>query len=136
MSSVCCTVEHSMSVMNNVYNFHTKMVTCNATITDKWKYYFINEQPHIFMVLPYHFLFTILIEVRRYGATVKRSLDYENYLFSSIRQWTIIAFTFGWNYMDTFIMLTSIGLATRFKQINQRLEEMKNEVRRKSEKYF
>lgn len=31
--------------------------------------------------------------------------------------------------MDTFIIVTSIGLATRFKQINQRLEEIKNEVK-------
>lgn len=30
-------------------------------------------------------------------------------------------FTFAWNYMDVFIMMISLGLAERFKQINQRL---------------
>ncbi|XP_037024150.1 gustatory receptor for sugar taste 64a-like [Bradysia coprophila] len=77
--------------------------TCEANVDDAWKYFFLNEHPHVFMVVPYHFLLTILIE------------------------WAIISFTFGWNYIDTFIMITSIALATRFKQINQRLEEIKNE---------
>lgn len=58
-------VEHLLSVLNNGYNFHTKLVNCHANITDKWKYYFLNEHPHIFSILPYHFLLTILIEVRR-----------------------------------------------------------------------
>lgn len=38
--------------------------------------------------------------------------------------------------MDTFIMITSIGLATRFRQINQRLQEMKNEVKQNIELHF
>ncbi|KAG4070159.1 hypothetical protein HA402_003849 [Bradysia odoriphaga] len=96
-------VEHLMAILNSGFNFHTKLVACQPNINDKWKYFFLNEYPHVFMLLPYHFLLTILIE------------------------WSIISFTFGWNYMDTFIMLTSIGLAIRFKQINQRLEEIKSE---------
>ena len=32
--------------------------------------------------------------------------------------------TFCWNYMDIFIVVISIGLVTRFSQINYRLEAM------------
>lgn len=98
---------------------------------DPWKYFFVHEHPHIFSVLPYHFLFTILIEVTRQlnerGFTMKEK---SNLHF----QWANISFTFGWNYMDTFIMMISIGLAARFRQINQRLEELKNQVKR--EKFY
>ncbi|KAG4072379.1 hypothetical protein HA402_004311 [Bradysia odoriphaga] len=96
-------VEHIAAISNSVHNFYEIVRTCEANIDDAWKYFFLNEHPHVFMVLPYHFLLTILIE------------------------WAIISFTFGWNYIDTFIIITSIALATRFKQINQRLEERKNE---------
>lgn len=36
--------------------------------------------------------------------------------------------TFCWNYMDLFIMMISVGLSTRFKQINEDLQRIKGEV--------
>lgn len=36
--------------------------------------------------------------------------------------------TFCWNYMDLFVMMISIGLSSRFKQINMDLERIKGEV--------
>lgn len=38
-----------------------------------------------------------------------------------IFQWLNISMTFCWNYVDIFIIVVSIGLATRFNQINDRL---------------
>lgn len=39
--------------------------------------------------------------------------------------------TFCWNFMDLFVMIISIGLSTRFKQINDDLQRIKGEVRKK-----
>lgn len=37
--------------------------------------------------------------------------------------------TFAWTYMDLFIMVISVGLVTRFQQINKSLMEHKGQVR-------
>lgn len=39
-----------------------------------------------------------------------------------------IVATFAWNYMDLFIMIVSVGLSSRFKQINEELRRVKGEV--------
>lgn len=36
--------------------------------------------------------------------------------------------TFCWNYMDLFIMMISVSLSTRFKQINEDLQRIKGKV--------
>lgn len=57
--------EHSMYLSSTLYNFCMKVSICKPKMDDPWKYFFVHEHPHIFSVLPYHFLFTILIEVTR-----------------------------------------------------------------------
>lgn len=37
--------------------------------------------------------------------------------------------TFSWNYTDLFIMLLSVSLAQRFKQLNHRLRALKGKAR-------
>lgn len=37
--------------------------------------------------------------------------------------------TFAWNYMDLFVMTISVGIASRFKQLNEDLQSVKGEVR-------
>lgn len=39
-----------------------------------------------------------------------------------------IVATFAWNYMDLFVMIISVGLSSRFKQINEELQRVKGEV--------
>ncbi|XP_070494032.1 gustatory receptor for sugar taste 64a-like [Chironomus tepperi] len=39
-----------------------------------------------------------------------------------------MTFTFGWNYMELFVMLISIGLSTRFQQINQRIQKFSGKI--------
>lgn len=39
-----------------------------------------------------------------------------------------ITATFVWNYLDIFITMMSMGLSTLFKQLNNELEQTKNEV--------
>lgn len=36
--------------------------------------------------------------------------------------------TFSWSYMDLFVMMISLGLSSRFKQINEDLQRIKGEV--------
>lgn len=39
--------------------------------------------------------------------------------------------TFIWTYMDLFVILISLGLSSRFKQLNMDLERIKGEVNMK-----
>lgn len=39
-----------------------------------------------------------------------------------------VSSTFAWNYMDLFVMLISLGLSSRFKQINDDLQRVKGAV--------
>lgn len=43
-------------------------------------------------------------------------------------KFTNIAATFCWNFMDLFVMMVSIGLSSRFKQINEDLQRVKGQV--------
>lgn len=58
-------VEHSLALLNGIYNFNMKVSICKADIDDLWKDFYVNGYPQIFNVLPYHFAFTILIEVTK-----------------------------------------------------------------------
>ena len=37
-------------------------------------------------------------------------------------------FTFGWNYMELFVIMISLGLSTRFRQINGRISKFRGKV--------
>lgn len=37
-------------------------------------------------------------------------------------------FTFGWNYMELFVTMISLGLSTRFHQINKRIAKFRGKV--------
>lgn len=41
---------------------------------------------------------------------------------------TNVIATFCWNFMDLFVMIISIGLSSRFKQINKDLQRIKGQV--------
>lgn len=47
-------------------------------------------------------------------------------LFNEIMNMT---FTFGWNYMELFVIMISLGLSTRFHQINQRIDKFRGKVK-------
>lgn len=46
-----------------------------------------------------------------------------------LSKWFNIVVTFAWSFMDLFVMVVSIGLASQFKQINTDLQQMKGRVR-------
>jgi len=39
-----------------------------------------------------------------------------------------MTFTFGWNYMELFVMMISLGLSTRFQQVNERIAKYRGKV--------
>lgn len=43
-------------------------------------------------------------------------------------KWFNIVVTFAWSFMDLFVMVVSVGLASLFKQINFDLQQMKGRV--------
>lgn len=43
-------------------------------------------------------------------------------------KWCNVVVTFVWSFMDLFIMLISVGLASQFKQINSDLRPIKGRV--------
>lgn len=45
-----------------------------------------------------------------------------------LSKWFNIVVTFAWSFMDLFVMVVSIGLASIFKQINIDLQQMKGRV--------
>lgn len=54
-------------------------------------------------------------------------VEYSTWL-AIIGKFLNVASTFAWNYMDLFVMLISLGLSSRFKQINVDLQRVKGTV--------
>lgn len=71
---------------------------CNAKTENYFQNYFRRERPHLLIAFPYYV--------------------WEIPLF----QWTIMLMKFSWNYVDVFIITVSIGLKTKFIQLNNRLK--------------
>lgn len=46
-----------------------------------------------------------------------------------LSKWFNIVVTFVWSFMDLFVMVVSIGLASQFKQINADLKRVKGRVK-------
>lgn len=45
-----------------------------------------------------------------------------------LSKWFNVVVTFAWSFMDLFVMIVSIGLASQFKQLNTDLRKMKGKV--------
>jgi gustatory receptor len=70
---------------------------CRVNESEFFRSYLIAYRQHLVDVIPYHIAMFPLYE------------------------WVNILMTFSWNFMDLLIVLISIGLTTRFSQINRRL---------------
>jgi gustatory receptor len=89
--------EHLMFIaMQLEYNYH-QLTTCNVTDVPFLQNYMRRLRPHLLDVLPYHW-----------------------WIFPPF-QWTITLMAFCWNYVDYFIVIISLGISTRFNQLNERL---------------
>lgn len=94
-------VEHLLSNLPTLHQVHR----CHSKANGNLFYEFsIIHVDILFSIVPYHFLLSLYVIVVR-----------------------IIA-TFSWNFLDLFIMLLTLSLAERFKQINMELYRIEGKV--------
>lgn len=98
-------IEHVLFLANSAFNQYQHVKENNVTVDDVLSYFLELQFGFIFQQLPFSLPHGILVEVLN------------------------LSFTFGWNYMEVFVMIVSIGLMTRFQQINQRMEGFRGGVR-------
>uniref|UniRef100_A0A182PZ30 Gustatory receptor n=1 Tax=Anopheles epiroticus TaxID=199890 RepID=A0A182PZ30_9DIPT len=97
-------VEHCLSIVNNVHNQLVEIHYCNWTVTNYFQHYALRRFANVYLNFPYHSLSAIFF----------------TYISSAL--------TIYWNYQDIFIIMISIGLATRFQQINNYLKILSDGV--------
>lgn len=96
--------EHSFFLTNSAYNHYMLVKRCNWTIEAPLSY-FLKKQFHFFFVqVNFNLPLGLFVELMN------------------------LSYTFGWNYMEIFVMIISLGLTTRFWQINNRLDDLKGKV--------
>jgi gustatory receptor len=75
-----------------------QMKICNVTTMTALNNFMRIVRPHLLEVLPYHWTLFVIF------------------------QWLISSLSFGWNFVDYFLIIISLGISTRFTQINERLK--------------
>ncbi|KAH8398110.1 hypothetical protein KR215_005669 [Drosophila sulfurigaster] len=96
-------IEHGLYYASAYTNYHMHMLHCQPNVTEiLFSGYMKREFADIFEMLPYNPIF----------------IFYAFFLTGT--------FSFISNFLDTFIILISMGLAQRFKQFSQRVLKLKN----------
>jgi gustatory receptor len=97
--------EHCLFLANSAFNQYNHVHENNVTVDDVLSYFLENQFGFIFPRIPFWLPYGIFVELIN------------------------LSFTFGWNYMEIFVMIVSLGLCTRFQQINQRMERFRGKVK-------
>lgn len=92
-------IEHFTRVGMGLFESGDQLRLCNASDISFFYNYMRRDRPHLLEVLPYHW-----------------------WIFP-IFQWSILLMAFCCNYVDFFVIILSIGLSTRFNQLNERLRQ-------------
>lgn len=96
--------EHLLFLYSFMHDRFVEIEACNLEI-GSWVYFIVSIRfAHIFKWFPISPLSIIWAE-------------YMN-----------ISFTFAWSFIDLFIMIMSLSIATKFQMINERLEFFKGRV--------
>lgn len=95
-------MEHLMFIGMELYVNENQLAVCNVTTVSFLRNYMRRERPHLLDVLPF------------------------TWWIFPIFQWTITCLAFCWNYVDYFIIILSLGISTRFEQLNERLRQTPN----------
>ncbi|XP_070498771.1 gustatory receptor for sugar taste 64f-like [Chironomus tepperi] len=98
------TLEHLLYWYSFIHDKFRQAEACNWIIESWVSYIVSNQLRHIFRIFPVNVSTVFWAE-------------YMN-----------ISFTFIWNFVDLFIMVISMSIATKFKMINERLEYHKGTV--------
>ncbi|XP_055605229.1 gustatory receptor for sugar taste 64f-like [Uranotaenia lowii] len=92
-------VEHLLCVVNNIVNLKTEATYCNWTIADPFEHYALKVFVSTFKYMPYSLPLAIFNE------------------------YIILSMTYAWNFIDILLILVSIGIQSRFDQLNKYLAE-------------
>ena len=98
-------MDHVLYLTTSFYNNQQIIDNCHVNESEFFHSYLIAYRYHLITVIPYHII------------------EYPIY------EWINILMTFSWNFIDLLIILVSIGLATRFDQINHRLIDSRSGAR-------
>lgn len=96
--------EHVLFLVTSGYNQYKKVERCNVTVENPLSFFLRNQFHFFFVQVKFNLALGLFVEIVN------------------------ISMTFAWNYMELFVMIVSIGLYTRFQQINNRLEGMRRRV--------
>jgi len=98
-------VEHALFLANAAHSHSVTVERCNWIIDAPLSYFLEHQFWFFFSEVKFNLPLGILVEVLN------------------------MSYTFGWNFMELFVMIVSIGLVTRFWQINERLDSFKGKVK-------
>lgn len=90
-------VEHTLYLVKTLLYNQQTIKNCQLNASEFFHSYLIAYRYHLTSAIPYHIM------------------EFPIY------QWINILMTFAWNFVDLFVILISIALATRFNQINLRI---------------
>lgn len=97
-------LEHLLFVTSEAKKILHRNNACNKTVDNFVKQFISIQIYHVFSVIQY------------------------THLTGAIAEYLNFSFTFYWSYVDLFLMLISIGISTRFQQINDRVKCFKGKV--------
>lgn len=101
-------IEHLFFWYSFLFDIIMQVEVCNWQVESWMSYIFRLQLKNIFEVFPVNIVFIIWAE-------------YIN-----------VSFTFAWNYVDLFIIVMSLSIASKFKMINEQMNEFKGRVSNKS----
>lgn len=95
-------VDHAIFIGNSFINNQIIIDNCHLNESEFFHVYFLAFRYNLVSVIPYHVI------------------EYPIYL------WVDLLTTYSWNFIDVFVILISVALDTRFKQINHRILNTRN----------
>lgn len=99
-------LEHSLFLLNCAYNLYANVKTKGIEVDEPLTYFLKDQFGFIFEVVPFSLPMAFFVEAMN------------------------MSFTFAWNFMETFVMLISLSLSTRFEQVNDRIRKFHGRVRK------
>lgn len=97
-------LEHILFLANEAFNKYVDVKLKGTQVDNPIEYFLKNQFGFIYANLPFSVPMGLLNEIMN------------------------MTFTFGWNYMELFVTMISLGLSTRFHQINERITKFRGKV--------
>lgn len=101
---VAAAVEHGFYVLAKMTNVWSQIKKCNFKVS-LYEHFLRTERKHIYAAIPFNYYLAIPLEI------------------------TNTCNTIAWTFLDLFIMIYSIALAHRFKQLSRRIRRILLQVR-------